>query len=507
MRILCIQLARFGDILQTLPTLSAFKRQYPEAHVTLMVRKKFLAAAHVCAIADHVIEFDTQLFLSGYLDENCDVASCAKFALEKVSEFIQGHAGKFDKIINLSFSPMTSYLTQLLSGPSTVVHGYTRHPDGFLALPDDPSSYFYAQVGVGRWNRLHLIDLFSLVADTQLGSADVTLLAKNQNGQTNVFSTSDTVVVHVGASERHKSAPKMFWENYLVDLDSRLSVQQDLTTKVILVGSAGEFQVDDVRLKSMTRLDNQVGKTTFSQVTEILCAAKLIVGADSFAMQIATLANVPALNLSLPSVRFWETGPRSQGSIVLRFDSRAQMDSQLASEQTVAMLKGLSIDDKISTSVSKFSACEGAGVVFQSQGPDVDDLVWQFCESIYMNREFPVATDNRVLVAFSKIREIGMLALGEVERYAKGQSNVASQTILQQTDILLQQIGERIPEVRPVVQWFLTEKLRIGPGSLAQVTSQTTSIYEKLIAIAQLYDVQQYLTQNGDDQTRGLTWK
>src|SRR5205807_1295099 len=59
----------------------------------------------------------------------------------------------FDTIINLSFSPASSFLTDYLASSRTDVRGYTRHSDGHFNIPDDTSAYFYAQVGIGRANR------------------------------------------------------------------------------------------------------------------------------------------------------------------------------------------------------------------------------------------------------------------------------------------------------------------------------------------------------------------
>ena len=44
MKILVLQLARFGDIYQTWPALKSLRRSYPEATIDLLVRDRFEAA-------------------------------------------------------------------------------------------------------------------------------------------------------------------------------------------------------------------------------------------------------------------------------------------------------------------------------------------------------------------------------------------------------------------------------------------------------------------------------
>jgi ADP-heptose:LPS heptosyltransferase len=44
MRILCLQLARLGDILNTRPVLNAILRSFPNAQIDLLVRERYSSA-------------------------------------------------------------------------------------------------------------------------------------------------------------------------------------------------------------------------------------------------------------------------------------------------------------------------------------------------------------------------------------------------------------------------------------------------------------------------------
>ncbi len=135
MRILVLQLARFGDIYQSWPALKALRRLNPEAEIHVLVRHRFREALEgLSGIVQHT--WPTAEILEPIYRNGDEVT--AHLRLEKVLESLG--ALEFDRIVNLSFSPMSSYVTDILSHEKTVVSGYTRFEDGYLNIPDDASA-------------------------------------------------------------------------------------------------------------------------------------------------------------------------------------------------------------------------------------------------------------------------------------------------------------------------------------------------------------------------------
>ena len=62
-KILVIQMARFGDIVQTLPAIQGLKKADPGCHVTLVARSTFADAAKLSPYVDTVIEFPSEQIL------------------------------------------------------------------------------------------------------------------------------------------------------------------------------------------------------------------------------------------------------------------------------------------------------------------------------------------------------------------------------------------------------------------------------------------------------------
>ena len=186
MRTLVLQLARFGDIYQTWPVLRALKSAGHEVHV--LVRQRFQGALEGLDVVTHALPTaDVLAPVFEHEDEHAAIGNLERFLDPLV-------ALEFDRIINLSFSPLSSYLSDWLTHAHTTVSGYTRHADGFLAIPDDASAYFYAQVGVGRPNRYHLTEVFAAVAGVEIKEEAITNARKNR------------ICMHLGASQEHGSA-------------------------------------------------------------------------------------------------------------------------------------------------------------------------------------------------------------------------------------------------------------------------------------------------------------
>src|SRR4030067_2943794 len=147
MKILCLQLARFGDVYQTWPVLNGLRRENPGAEIHFLVRERFREATVGLLSVDKVISLPSREIFTAILCEQPQVNN----SLKVLEYFIEGLTGeKYDRIINLSFSPASSYLVDAIAGENALITGYTRQSDGFLKIPDDASRYFYAQVGTGK---------------------------------------------------------------------------------------------------------------------------------------------------------------------------------------------------------------------------------------------------------------------------------------------------------------------------------------------------------------------
>jgi heptosyltransferase III len=110
MRILVLQLARFGEIYQSWPTLRALRRHFPKSEVHFLVRERFQDATEGL---DNIV---VHAFPAAEILKPIWADAREDLALTELKKFVgQLQDLKFDRIVNLSFSPLSSYLTDLLS--------------------------------------------------------------------------------------------------------------------------------------------------------------------------------------------------------------------------------------------------------------------------------------------------------------------------------------------------------------------------------------------------------
>ncbi|MBC86542.1 MAG: hypothetical protein CL677_05120 [Bdellovibrionaceae bacterium] len=480
MKILVIQLARFGDILQTAPAINALKRSRPDAEVHVLLRSRFSAMGRFIKGADRVLSWDTQSILGPCMKSE-DGAAASLGLLETELENLKRES--YSEVYNLSYSPFSSFLTSLVSNDSTRVFGYSRYVDGFLNIPDETSRYFYTQVGTDRPNRAHLVDVFSATLDVHLKESDKALdlqwLDSNLLSRFSNLSLGKYILIHVGASEEHKSVSVFKWKQIIRKICRSVEGVQ-----VVLVGVDGERERANEILQGETfeNVINLVGETELTEIFAIANHAKLVIGGDSLWVHVASIVGKKCLNLSFSTVNFWETGPWSRGSEVLYADHEHALSSDQVAERVHAMFTGdkskpAPLTVTLSDTVEMF---EGPGAIPSFQ--------WDLIKALYLGHEFPESPSEVFDLSIIRLAELTALALENINsiREGNGDINVASQ-ILNNVDQLVSSVAHNCVEVQPLIRWFQGNKSLIPPGSIDEIIFNTESCFAQLSGVLSWY--------------------
>ncbi len=479
MKILIIQLARFGDIYQTLPVIKSLKRNHPEADITLLVREKFQDAAHELKDVVTVKTLDTKHILSPLIFQ----ARGEGESLTRLNTFVDSSFEKYDKIINLSFSPFSSYLTDHLTAENTIVRGYSRTHDGFLGLPDDVSAYFYAQVGTLRYNRIHLTDLFAMVAGVDLTPAD---------WQWNPAPETERagIVIQIGASQAHKTLDINQWQ----ELIERIHAKS--VTPIYIVGSK-EDQGLPLFLGQLSRVQDLRGRNTLAETFKLIGRSALLIAPDSVTVHMASVVGTPTFNISKGQVRFWETGPRTLGSRVFCYDDSSSSAIAELIESVEKMFTGQPAVD------SNYEVTQTEGVVYDSRYNEAD-FSWKLIQALYMQGDYPEIETHKTELALRRITELidlGSEQLGQIEN---PRARSVALSILNEVDFLMNQVSRIDASIQPLVNWFITQKIRITAKTFDEVFEQTKSIYSDARTILQVYNRSISWSL---DATKEVTWK
>lgn len=451
MKTLVIQLARFGDIYQSWPSLFALASD-SDREIHLVVRKKFVEATVGLPKNIIVKELDTNDVLAPILESSEGELESFRVLDHWLSDLV---GEEYDEVINLTFSPLSSYLTSLLEMRGARVVGYTRYQDGFLNIPDDTSAYFYAQGGVGKSNHIHLVDVFAMMAGIDIGE---------EHKYPNILFEKDFLkidgeylVLHVGASDKGKSLD----EGQLGQLIRALL--ECRSESIVLIGSEKERDLADEALPLLgsERVYNYVGKTILKDLFSIIGSAKVFLGADSSPLQIASLLNKPILNFTCSSVNFYESGPFSKNYVALNFeDSLSSLSSFIEGE---------------------FSNLLGnKDYVLTPTCSDLESEQWSLLRALYMgDSSYP----NKILHLTAQ----NLFHLHSIlpEVYQASESPMLSQNaeVLSRFDGELQLIEKSDPLLGIIIRWFNTERIRIAPGSLDEVKEKTLVTLNNLFLI------------------------
>ncbi|MFK8138279.1 MAG: glycosyltransferase family 9 protein [Bdellovibrionales bacterium] len=478
MRILIVQLARLGDIITTYPSIQALRRENPEAEIDLMVRPRFRAACKPIENLVNVMEWDSKKYFEPLLNEDNSIDESLEQAESALSDVLDQLNGTYDKVINLSFSPASSFLVSCISNEQTIVSGYTRFDDGFLKIPDDASAYFYAQVGISRQNRFHLMDLFSEVAGVALQSSDYRLEFEHDLPEMiqSYLSSDPYLVIHVGASDSGKALSKEKW----VSVVNRL--KNSYKGRVALVGSPEEKEIADyIYLQSMSdSIINLVGKTDLLDLFPLIRNAELYIGCDSGPLHIASMENVRSFNLSNSYVNFFETGPKAENSRILFGKSFDDIGSDTIVEEILGHLSNDVPTDRV-------AVLDQPTELYITAQESSDDFGWNLVRAIYLGTDFPVPNDIRFVEGLNQLQELNVIAVQQLLQILKVEDSESNRMILDRVDDLVDNLVDMVPELQPLVSWYQTEKLRVGPGNKEQIVEAYTQIHENLAKINSIY--------------------
>jgi ADP-heptose:LPS heptosyltransferase len=387
----------------------------------------------------------------------------------------------YDKIINLSFSPVSSYLTHAISSSQSSVYGYTRFDDGTLKIADEVSAYFFAQVGIGKSNRVHLADIFASILGLDYVESD---WSAPQSLSLNIPLPERYIVVHIGASERHKVLRAETWIDILNDV-----ALKNGHLPIVLVGSADEAAVGSNIQENLNGIStvNLVGQTQISELFGILMDAELLIGCDSAPIHMASLTDTPTFNISMGEVNFWETGPKATLSFIYRVEDENSPNVGKISGAINSLLAG-----EIPTGVIYRS---GGMVSYEKEEGLEDRFQWELIRAIYMGANYPIAEKLEIVQAAMVLQDVNDFALEQLSLVSKiGLEKIIP--LLGQADELINSISQKVPEMSPLIGWYQAEKVCIGPGSTEELLAATISVHNRLASHLNVYVPRENKTKN-----------
>lgn len=286
MRILVVQLADLGDLILSMPALSALREAQPEAHITLLIASHCVPIVDGTGVVDEIITFDRQQF-------NNSKSMLRLGNLRRILGLLKGH---FDVIVflhhfTLKAGTIKFWLMARASGAKRRIG--LQNGNGWFLTESIPDDGFGAKHQAQYW-----LDLVGLLgADTSLRPALINIAS--DAGLIDLPDRDPSmpwIVIHDG-SGGYSLARRWDPGKFAAVADS-LHSQYD--AQIVLVGGAGD-DGEAVASAMQSPVYDLSGKTTLPELAYVIQTADLFIGADSGVVHIAAATGTPVVAIYGPS--------------------------------------------------------------------------------------------------------------------------------------------------------------------------------------------------------------
>lgn len=346
-------------MLQATPTIVGFKEQWPAAKVTVLIEKQFAFICEGIPGIDEVVEIDLSYVCRCLWAEREGIVDAYRYLDEMVAELRSRH---FDFCLNMSSSGYTALLLKMLDIPDC--RGWISDDEGHRIISSPWAMLFSAFVyhSNREYNSLNLVDIFRCASGVTKHPTRLVYnvsedgrafaeryLADNFAGDAGLGRPGGRplVCIQAGASQGKRQ-----WSAARFAFVARELIDQ-LGARIVFTGSSSELPI----IESITRLIERdgvvvaAGKTKVSELAGLLERANVLITGDTGPMHLSVAVGTPVVALFLASALCFETGPYSEGNIVLQPQiscnpcnpnfpcSRPDCHDQIAPELVVHMTK------------------------------------------------------------------------------------------------------------------------------------------------------------------------
>lgn len=313
-RALLVQLARLGDLVQSLPVLTALQSAHPERPLDLLCPSPLVALGELFPCVDRVYPWNGEQWheLATTKMMGCD------------QRLVQA----------------TRYLTDCAFPTYSLAYNLNNHPRGMLAAHVlsgrvvGPGEYgpmnqrlpawagYLRQIAQDRGsNRVHLADAFCGLCQLlppsdipYLKAPEVELpleLERLGKGQ-----PSTLIGIVLGAGDADRRVPSSVWQDLIAACAEHIP-----QSYLLLIGGEGEREAAlalEYRLpaKSLNRVVNVCGRTSLPQLVALLHRCQWVVGSDTGPLHLGAMCGARVVGWYFSKARVHETGPYGIGHYV-----------------------------------------------------------------------------------------------------------------------------------------------------------------------------------------------
>jgi ADP-heptose:LPS heptosyltransferase len=318
-KVLLVNITRLGDMLQATPTISGIKRENPDCETTVLVEKQFEPICHILPGIDKVVSIDLSMACRSLAAEQVGIIDAYRYVSELVDDLKERD---FDYCLNMSSSAYTAMLLRLLNVSKT--GGWTADEEGHRVIESHWARLFATSVHHNnrQFNSLNLVDIFRCSADVEDHprklmvniEPDAQRYARSFISEAGFTNPGPLIAVQAGASQAKRQwSPERFVEMIKI-------LDREYNARIILTGAPKELSIINPILQGCgsPNVVSAAGRTSIPQLAALLAECDVLVTGDTGPMHIAVAAGTPVVAMFLASAYGFETGPYSEGNLVLQ---------------------------------------------------------------------------------------------------------------------------------------------------------------------------------------------
>ncbi|MFH0882767.1 MAG: glycosyltransferase family 9 protein [bacterium] len=342
-----IQLARFGDLIQTSPFLQLLREQEPDARISMFTDSRVVDAGRLLDGVDDVFGID----LAGVLKRLTGNLVTDYKNLNGWAKTWQQNL-VYDRLILLNHGTIPAAISTFFT---TILREGPMHGTAF----DRPHRFLQAVLADRWYNPIHLSEIWAAYAPPGF-PVPVPRLTSKKSGTSFAFLTTGRLTkgnknkifaANLGAGAAGRRMSK---EN-LADLVRYLL--KNTNGQVVLVGLKEDMDkalqiVQAIPDNDRNRIIDLSGKTTLSELAEVLKAVDVLISTDTGTLQLSSATGTKSVGLFFSGTNPLESGAYSPNAVaVVRRDSPipgllpSRDDMILAAKIAIHMIENQSLED------------------------------------------------------------------------------------------------------------------------------------------------------------------
>lgn len=283
-----LNLARFGDLIQTTPVLTGLRKRHPGAKIHLIVKRRFRGVAEMLPGVDAIHEIDGDTLVEKLFDPETPFVGAFRAVRDAVDHLCRL---EFDMLINFTHSRASAVLLSLMQADRRV--GFTIDREGHRRVDDPWLAHVNTLVRARRLMRFNLTDIY-LGGAGVLGCGEqlaVRILEGARDFAIQLLpGEAQRVAVQLGSTTNAASWTVDRFADSLSQLQKRLP-----EIRIVLVGVPSEAD-EASRLESactQVRFENLVGQTSVDQLAAVLERCDILLTGDTGTMHLAAAVGTP----------------------------------------------------------------------------------------------------------------------------------------------------------------------------------------------------------------------